>query len=1259
MKRALFLLTLAQPVFAYTYYYSDAFGSLNSSAWTQNGSVAVGAGLSAPDAEGGSLISLLAVPGADPREHEVKITLTLPAAGGTYVSYLNATPDARIGATTATGSFYAVEISPGAVSATGGGWAMLRVRKSIGGVVTDLIVTSVPCRNGTVVRSIYRSGVVWVYVDDVFSTNPVDGEVPTGRPGVGAYGTPAGGNVSALFLGLREGVAPGAVDASKIGSYVLPNEVQFQWAGAQDDPRGSGLHSYVIYRDGQYAGWTRGAVFVDATVAPGATYNYAFYTLDFHRNALGPTMVQVSTPPAGAIDPRRVGVRPTGAYWGAMGEQLDMFSGNLNVSVPLLKAMARGGWSVPISLSYNSQIWRFHSNQNWLLGRDVGYGFGWRLMAGSLIPEWSDYFTVHHYTFTDAGGAEYRLDVNNNGIWSSRQGTYVSYDAANERLYWPDGTFWVMRCVSSGLEEDAGTLYPTIIHDTNGNEVFIRYKAGLGSVYGADSSARIEDVQDVRALPYVNRRVTYTFSYDASGHLTHIMNVIGTAENFTFAYLPGQPLYSPFNSQPFGTVTLLQSLSNSIPHTHSFEYSGNLGELTRVIFPYGGDLRWAYRGYTYYGAQTLREVQYRYLSKSAGAPLNTYTFVRDDSGGAYHAWAALQNPGGTGEKAWWFNSGGLNTAYEDRLAPGQPAMRRQDFTWTQDAAGTPYIGTALTTLDPGTAWQAQFKTEQSLDTHGSVVWTKLYDYGNLSTPARTYNHTYLTNANYTSRFMFNRAVTSTVTPAGGGPITLFTNYYDNYGGCGPFAQGPVGGLVDFDPAYATLLYRGNVAYRATPNGSMCYVRDGLGTVRTQTDGAGHATTSNSSASTNYAVPAAISGGGVTNTFAYTAFLGIASVSEANGSASLFSYDAGARPTETTSPHGAKTTYSYTTSPPTSTATTNGRFVRTSYDGLGRTIKVERGDTATRSVVDTEYDVCACSPIGKVKRVSQAYAPGGPVYWTTYNYDGLGRLLSVVAPDGASTGGYAYQGRSTTVTDPAGKWKKFTTDAMGNLVQVTEPNPAGGANFETYYTYDALNNLTQVAMPRNGYTQTRTFAYQGNLVTSATNPENGTTTYTYHGDGSLATRTDAAGRRYEYSYDSYDRLTLERVIVRNQYNQWVENGRKEYQYDTNNIDPSVSEYASGRLAAAIHGNVTYLYGYTRGGLIKTKQMRYLEEPLTATWTYDDEGKMTTVTYPSGSLFTYGYDSMGRPNTLTGRRWYQYQTQSLVTGAQYNAAGQLSR
>jgi hypothetical protein len=37
----------------------------------------------------------------------------------------------------------------------------------------------------------------------------------------------------------------------------------------------------------------------------------------------------------------------------------------------------------------------------------------------------------------------------------------------------------------------------------------------------------------------------------------------------------------------------------------------------------------------------------------------------------------------------------------------------------------------------------------------------------------------------------------------------------------------------------------------------------------------------------------------------------------------------------------------------------------------------------------------------------------------------------------------------TVTDPALKWKKCTSDALGNLSQVTEPDPGGGANHETY------------------------------------------------------------------------------------------------------------------------------------------------------------------------------------------------------------------
>ena len=109
--------------------------------------------------------------------------------------------------------------------------------------------------------------------------------------------------------------------------------------------------------------------------------------------------------PTVVTPPGRVGVRSTGAYWGAGGEQIDMLSGNLNFTLPLLKAQGRGGWGATLALHYNSQVWRREaSGATFKLAKDVGYGFGWRLMAGSLAPFWSDTWTLLHYVYTDSSG---------------------------------------------------------------------------------------------------------------------------------------------------------------------------------------------------------------------------------------------------------------------------------------------------------------------------------------------------------------------------------------------------------------------------------------------------------------------------------------------------------------------------------------------------------------------------------------------------------------------------------------------------------------------------------------------------------------------------------------------------------------------------------------------------------------------------------------------------------------------------------------
>jgi len=520
-----------------------------------------------------------------------------------------------------------------------------------------------------------------------------------------------------------------------------------------------------------------------------------------------------------------------------------------------------------------------------------------------------------------------------------------------------------------------------------------------------------------------------------------------------------QALFAPFAPQQFGTTQTLQSISDSLSLSHSFGYSASgTGELTQVTFPYSGRLRWEYQSFTFSGNKTVREVQNRYLLASSGGTEELYAFDRNpaDTAKPLRSWTRLTGPASTGRKVWSFSSGtgtfreGLISSLAEQNSTGV-ALRQQDYTWVQDVAQTPYISEVLTTLDPGTSNQKQMKVSQIVDSRGNVTESKVYDYGSLSTPARTYTNTYSTASAYYERYIYNRLLTSTVTD-GSQTVTLVTNTYDTYSGG---ALTNVSGLRQHDTAnyYSTFTTRGNVTTQQTPGKTINHQYDITGTVASSNDGYGHTLSITQASGTNHAAPGVVTPNGDSNlatTSTYTPFLAVASVTAPNASTESITYDSYGRPQTRTSPDGASTSYTYTYNPTTVKATTNGKWEKTTQDGLGRTVRVEKGDAsgATLSTVDTEYSACACSPLGKVKRVSQPYAPGGTVYWTTYTYDALGRTLSVTLPGGTGTTGYAYQGNRTTVTDPAGKWKKYTSNAMGNLVQVTEPNPAGGTDLET-------------------------------------------------------------------------------------------------------------------------------------------------------------------------------------------------------------------
>ncbi|MBL8233761.1 MAG: hypothetical protein JNL98_35010 [Bryobacterales bacterium] len=362
--------------------------------------------------------------------------------------------------------------------------------------------------------------------------------------------------------------------------------------------------------------------------------------------------MSVTTPLAGAMDARRVGVRADGSYWGTAGEQIDVRSGNLNITLPLLRAEGRGGWGVGFNLSYNSQNWRKDTAAIFKLGVDVGYGFGWRLMAGSIVPVYSNSTTVSHYVFTDSTGAEYQLNVNNGGVWTSRESVYVKYDANQAKLLFPDGSAWEMNSVSAASEDDAGTRYPTRMEDTNGNYVNIEYRPAKGATY-VNSSARIGRIEDVRATA---PSPTYEFTYnnDETPHLTGITNNINTAENFVLSYIEPRTLYAPFSPMTsFGTAQMLQFVHRPSQGwvNHYFEYGWtNAGEMSRMVLPFGGDLRWTYGDFTYANGRTYREVTTRQLVKQRDGTPVTYTFNRPPGDSAYlctvrRRWMMLEGSG--------------------------------------------------------------------------------------------------------------------------------------------------------------------------------------------------------------------------------------------------------------------------------------------------------------------------------------------------------------------------------------------------------------------------------------------------------------------------------------------------------------------------------------------------------------------------------------------------------------------------------------
>ena len=204
------------------------------------------------------------------------------------------------------------------------------------------------------------------------------------------------------------------------------------------------------------------------------------------------------------------------------------------------------------------------------------------------------------------------------------------------------------------------------------------------------------------------------------------------------------------------------------------------------------------------------------------------------------------------------------------------------------------------------------------------------------------------------------------------------------------------------------------------------------------------------------------------------------------------------------------------------------------------------------------------------------------------------------------------------------------------------------------------------MTRNGTTQTRSFNYCGNVLQSETHLETGTTTYQYRNDGLLIQKTDAKGQVTWYDYDDYGRV----IAIRS----GGGNGpvQRSFTYDTCPQGGPPCDRPLGRLTMVDHvlgqGPVRFqeYFGYFTSGAVRWKTLRYLRSDtglsgdLVATFDFNNEGRMSSIQYPSiwnGSQvvadvgYSYVFDNMGRPQRMNSYGTY------VVDNVQYGPANEL--
>ncbi|MBD8637644.1 RHS repeat protein [Stenotrophomonas sp. CFBP 13725] len=258
-----------------------------------------------------------------------------------------------------------------------------------------------------------------------------------------------------------------------------------------------------------------------------------------------------------------------------------------------------------------------------------------------------------------------------------------------------------------------------------------------------------------------------------------------------------------------------------------------------------------------------------------------------------------------------------------------------------------------------------------------------------------------------------------------------------------------------------------------------------------------------------------------------------------------------------------------------------------------------------------------------------------VFSVNYQYDEMGRLIAETGNSGQNVR-YAYdaEDRLTQVTDSQNRVTRMEYDPRGRLLK--QIDAAGGT---TSFAYDLGDRVTRVVDPRGLATA---YTYDGfGQLWAQSSPDTGNTTHVYDSAGLLTSTVRNDGSTAGYAYDGLGRVT---TVTSD--GQW-----QGVSYDLCND-------GKGRICGINSSNGSASnFGYTKLGqpLVRREWITAngVQTEHSTLYGYDSIGRASTVTYPNGSVASYGYAAGGYLNSLSVT--VNGQTHGVINGVQLKATG----